>query len=261
MVQGLEKFREYFSEFDGNYVIIGGTACDVALQGTDMPPRATDDIDMILVVEKMTPDFGRQFWRFIADGNYTSRQRRRGEGKEPAPELFRFIKPQAGFPIQIELLSKYPDVLGEPTGFHLTPVPVGENLSSLSAILMDEEFYSFTLENSVVEDGLHIATPLSLVCLKAKAYLNLSKEKLSDTTVRSFDIKKHRDDVFKLLAMRIDPLTPIELSDTMKSCIAEFISSIETTLPNQSLQDSLRSTNDQIRGYLTFMKEIFTIDK
>lgn len=88
MVQGLEKFREYFSEFDGNYVIIGGTACDVALQGTDMPPRATNDIDMILVVEKMTPDFGRQFWRFIADGNYTSRQRRRGEGKEPAPELF-----------------------------------------------------------------------------------------------------------------------------------------------------------------------------
>lgn len=152
-------------------------------------------------------------------------------------------------------------MLGEPTGFHLTPVPVGENLSSLSAILMDEEFYSFTLENSVVEDGLHIATPLSLVCLKAKAYLNLSKEKLSDTTVRSFDIKKHRDDVFKLLAMRIDPLTPIELSDTMKSCIAEFISSIETTLLNQSSQDSLRSTNDQIRGYLTFMKEIFTIDK
>lgn len=59
MVKGLDKFREVFKNFSNNYVIIGGTACDVLLTGTDMKPRATDDIDMILIVENMTPEFGR----------------------------------------------------------------------------------------------------------------------------------------------------------------------------------------------------------
>lgn len=72
--------------------------------------------------------------------SYGNRQRKR-EDKASAPELFRFINPRNGFPVQIELLSKHPYILGEPTGFHLTPVPVGEDISSLSAILLDEEYY------------------------------------------------------------------------------------------------------------------------
>lgn len=61
MVRGIEKFRDAFKEFAENYVIIGGTACDAALAGTIMRPRATDDIDMVLVVEKMTPEFALTF--------------------------------------------------------------------------------------------------------------------------------------------------------------------------------------------------------
>ena len=76
MVKGLEKFKEYFTGFEDNYVIIGGTACDIALRDTDMHPRATNDIDMILVVEKMTPEFGQHFWDFIALGEYKTRQRK-----------------------------------------------------------------------------------------------------------------------------------------------------------------------------------------
>ncbi len=65
MVKGIDKFRKAFKDFSDNYVIIGGTACDVALSGSIMKPRATDDIDMILVVEKMTTEFANAFWRFI----------------------------------------------------------------------------------------------------------------------------------------------------------------------------------------------------
>ena len=108
MVKGLEKFKEYFVGFEDNYVVIGGTACDIALRDTDMRARATDDIDMILVIEKMTPEFGKRFWDFIVAGEYEKRQRKREE-KEPVTELFRFINPIPGFPAQIELLSKYPD--------------------------------------------------------------------------------------------------------------------------------------------------------
>ncbi|OJV39255.1 MAG: hypothetical protein BGO33_00540 [Bacteroidia bacterium 43-41] len=259
MVKGLEKFKEYFAGFEDNYVIIGGTACDIALRDTDMRPRATDDIDMILVIEKMTPEFGQRFWDFIVDGEYETRQRKR-EDKEPVTELFRFSDPKNGYPVQIELLSKYPDVLGEPTGFHLTPIPVGEEIPSLSAILLDEEYYCHTIDSSIIEEGIRIADPLSLLCLKVKAFLNLTEEKKINPNVRSADIKKHRDDVFKLFAMRIDPLTPVELSATMKDEVSVFISTMEESLPNQSLRDSLQRTDDDIRGFLGIMKEIFGIE-
>jgi len=149
MVKGLEKFKEHFAGFEDNYVIIGGTACDIVLRDTDMRPRATDDIDMILVIEKMTPEFGKHFWNFIVLGDYKTRQRKR-DNQKPTPELFRFINSKDGFPFQIELLSKFPDILGEPTGFHLTPIPIGDEISSLSAILMEEEYYHQTIEDSII---------------------------------------------------------------------------------------------------------------
>ena len=69
MVKGLDKYREAFAHFSDNYVIIGGTACDVILSQTDMRPRVTDDIDMILVVEKVTAEFVSAFWQFIKKVN------------------------------------------------------------------------------------------------------------------------------------------------------------------------------------------------
>ena len=60
-MEGLEKFREAFEAYSDNYVIIGGTACDITMTGTTVRPRATHDIDMIVVVEKMTADFAEHF--------------------------------------------------------------------------------------------------------------------------------------------------------------------------------------------------------
>jgi hypothetical protein len=102
--------------------------------------------------------------------------------------LFRFVNPQEGFPVQIELLSRYPEILGEPTGFHLTPIPTGEVTPSLSAILLDEEYYHQTIDSSVIEDGIRIANPLSLLCLKVKAFLNLTEEKKTNPKVHKGDI-------------------------------------------------------------------------
>lgn len=39
-IKGLKKFKEYFSDFKENYVIIGGTACSIILRDADMKPRA-----------------------------------------------------------------------------------------------------------------------------------------------------------------------------------------------------------------------------
>lgn len=254
-VNGLEKFKEYFSDFNGNYVIIGGTACSIILRDAVMQPRPTKDIDMILIVEEMTPEFGRQFWRFIEDGAYSQRERKRDEGKDPAPELYRFVKPLEGFPYQIELLSKQPEILGIPTGFHLTPIPIGDDIPSLSAILLDEEFYHFALEHSVIDDGLHVADPVGLICLKIKAFLNLSEQ---DPPAHHDDIIKHMSDVFKLMASAIYN-EPVPVPDNIRKDITTFVIRMEELIPNQPLQDSLKRNANFITETLIEMRRIFGI--
>lgn len=40
----------------------------------------------------------------------------------------------------IELLSRHSDIFGEPHGIVIEPLPIGEDVSSLSAIIMDDDF-------------------------------------------------------------------------------------------------------------------------
>ena len=48
MVRGIEKFREYFKGFPKSYIVIGGTACDIIIEGAGLKPRATKDFDITL---------------------------------------------------------------------------------------------------------------------------------------------------------------------------------------------------------------------
>ena len=51
MVNGFLKFREKFQGYENQYVIIGGTACDLIMENEELPFRATKDIDIVLIVE------------------------------------------------------------------------------------------------------------------------------------------------------------------------------------------------------------------
>ncbi|MFA5296693.1 MAG: hypothetical protein WC389_00630 [Lutibacter sp.] len=65
MVVGLYAFSEHFKDFQDSYIIIGGTACDIIIEEAGFTPRATDDIDIILIVEALSPEFVARFWEFI----------------------------------------------------------------------------------------------------------------------------------------------------------------------------------------------------
>ena len=147
-MEGLDKFREAFKDFSDNYVIIGGTACDITMTGTEVRARATHDIDMIIVVERMTPQYGEQFWQFIREAGYRPEKSKTKDGESPKYEMYRFIDGNPGYPEMIELLSRHPDALGEPKGLIIEPLPIDGELSSLSAIIMDDDYYQFTIEHS-----------------------------------------------------------------------------------------------------------------
>ena len=65
MVTGLESFRRWFTEYTDQYTIIGGTACDLLMSEDGLDFRATRDIDMVLIVESLTPEVGRGFWEYV----------------------------------------------------------------------------------------------------------------------------------------------------------------------------------------------------
>ena len=101
MVQGIEKYKEYFLDYSDHYVIIGGTACDIIMNNIDAGFRATKDFDVVLIAEAFSEDFFRKLWQFINDGGYRNKQR--SSGKE---QFFRFTNPQdKRFPVMLELFS------------------------------------------------------------------------------------------------------------------------------------------------------------
>lgn len=119
-------FKKYFKEYPDNYVIIGGTACDIIIDEAGFTPRATKDIDIILVVEALSADFVKQFWKFIQEGNYEQREKSEDDRK-----YYRFIKPdKKEFPFQIELFSRNPDLMDLKADTHLTPIPVDSDFTN-----------------------------------------------------------------------------------------------------------------------------------
>lgn len=120
MVTGLELFKERFAAYADSYVLIGGAACYVHEEASAQMPRATKDLDVVLVVEALSADFVREFWQFVREGGYERRQR--GADKH---ECFRFLKPQdKRYPKQIELFAHAIGVLHIPEDAHLEPIPV-----------------------------------------------------------------------------------------------------------------------------------------
>jgi hypothetical protein len=244
MVVGLDLFIQHVESYTDHYVLIGGSACDWQMEQKGLPFRATKDIDIILVVEAASDEFVNHFWQFIKDGEYAITQV--GEKKQ----FYRFIKPQAeGFPKMIELFSRRPDLIKEVEGMHLTDIPTSEEASSLSAILLDEEYYKFALSNTQRIDGLHLANDFALICLKARAFLNNAKRKANGEEVRSDEISKHKNDVIRLTAT-LTPNVVITIPDIVKQDLTEYINIIRTENPDikQLLknQGAANTTLDQI---------------
>ena len=131
MVNGFLKFREKFQGYENQYVIIGGTACDLIMENEELPFRATKDIDIVLIVESITVEFGRQFWEYIKEAGYEHLNKSTGNA-----QFYRFTSPKSKeYPYMIEIFSKNPNFIILEDDAVLTPLPIDDEISSLSAIL------------------------------------------------------------------------------------------------------------------------------
>lgn len=254
MVRGLGVFKKYFEAYPNNYVIIGGTACDIIIDEAGFVPRATKDIDIILVVEALSEAFVKQFWQFVFDGNYE-----RKEKSEEERKYYRFIKPEkTDFPYQIELFSRNPDLMDLNEGTHLTPIPVEDDLSSLSAILLDDDFYHYMLDHSVMDNGLRLANIEALICLKAKAYLEISERIANGSTEDSKQLRKHRGDVFRLAVMLTEN-DVFELPERIKADVQLFAGILKTDLPGNAIFKEMGLSNIDPNNVFEQFKKSFKV--
>ena len=250
MVVGIDKFSEFFRGFEGSYVLIGGAASNIIEESNLLVPRATKDLDLILIIEALTDAFVSRFWQFIREAGYVHNQK----GTEKA-ELYRFYQPKDhSFPYQIELLSRQPDIISLPDDITIGPIPTGEEQSSLSAIMLDDDYYFFTLEHSYIYHNLHIAKSEALICLKAKAYLNLCESKESGKFVNSGDIVKHKNDVIRLGAT-LSPESSFNLPESIRNDLTAFIYKVADDLPHDDfLKRAGIAGNITITGILELIK-------
>ena len=238
MVKGLDKFREYFADFSEQYVLIGGAACDISFEEGGADFRATKDLDIVLVVEALTEEFRQRFWEFVRNGGYQHRARSNG-----SPQFYRFEKPEnKEFPKMIELFARtdavlYPDAA-------LIPLHIDDAVSSLSAILLNQEYYQLLMRGRKVIDGVSVLSASYLIPFKAKAWLDLNDKRNAGMHVDSRDIKKHRNDVLRIAAELLLE-DKVELPETVKEDMLLFTKSIQDDsldlktlgLPNVKLKD------------------------
>jgi hypothetical protein len=211
MVNGLDRFQAHFEGYSDRYVLIGGTASSLAMEELGGDFRVTKDLDIVLCVESLDAHFAKAFWAFVHAGGYENRQKSTGKRL-----FYRFYAPsEAGYPEMLELFSRLPDALDHADGSDLTPIPVDDEVSSLSAILMDDDYYTFVMQRRVVIRGLSVVPADALIPLKAKAYVDLSGRKERGEAIDSKNIKKHKNDIIRLFTV-LDRAGTVPLAENIR---------------------------------------------
>jgi hypothetical protein len=227
MVHGLKKFKEYFGNYTDHYVFIGGTACEILMDELGFPFRATKDLDMVLLIEVIEVTFGRTFWKFIEDGGYKNRETSLKEH-----QFYRFTEPtDSSFPKMIELFSKHPCNFELKFESGLTPIHIDDSIVSLSAILLNDLYYDLLVKGKRAVDGYSVIQMETVILFKIKAYLDIKERKENGETFDSKNLKKHKHDVFRLLA-NVTPTRRVEVGEDIKNDIRQFVELIIDDKPD-----------------------------
>lgn len=229
MVIGMDSFREKFKEYTDCYTIIGGAACDIIMAENGTNFRATKDVDMILILEERSKEFAKVFWEYIKEAGYKC-----GWKNSDKMHFYRFTEPKTGYPVMIELFSKMP-------GYHLEvesgiiPVHIDESTSSLSAILLNDDFYKFMLRGRTTINGISVLNAECLIPFKMFAWLDLRNKKANNEHVNEKDFKKHKYDVFRLLQI-VEDGNRIETEGLVRESIGAFLNAmVDENLPMAQL--------------------------
>ncbi len=221
MIRGLDLFREHFADYRKSFVLIGGVACHEWLATQGLEFRVTKDMDMVLIVEALDAAFVKRFWEFIEAGKYKGRYK-----AEDGRQLYRFEEPEdEKYPETIEIFSRKPPNIDLAEGQHIVPIKLDEDSASLSAILLNDDYYELVRQQHNEEKNLPFANPAALIPLKARACLDFMERAAKGEKGKGKEIAKHRTDVFRIAATlpgEAGPSIPGPIQEDLRKFLSAF---------------------------------------
>ena len=125
----------------------------------------------------------------------------------------------------LELFSRKPDDILLEHGGELTPIPVDEKVSSLSAILLDNGYYQCIKDGKEIVEGMPVLKVEYIIPFKMRAWSDLTERKANGEEIDSKNIKKHKNDVFRISQL-LSPAQTVSISDSIKDDMRVFIAAM-----------------------------------
>ena len=205
---------------------------------------------MVLIIEALTKEFGETFWNYIKEADY--KYINKGSGKA---QFYRFAQPKSlEYPSMIELFAKSQDWFEGYMEKNVVPIHIDDEVSSLSVILLDEDYYSLLTKGIGIINGVSILKTEYLIPFKAKAWIDLTQRKENGEKVDNKDIRKHKNDIIRLYVL-LTPNIRVELPEAIKEDMSIFLKMMEKEEINLK-QFSIRSTKDVL---IKMLSEIYDI--
>ncbi len=218
MIRGLDHFRERFKNYSDDFILVGGVASYVLLDEAGAARvRPTKDLDIVLMM-KPSEGFLNTLINYIKEGKYKVQKGDNGQAI-----FYRFLGPKnEEFPIMLELFATADNGLELYKDQHIIPITTPTEVESLSAILLDDEYYALMKKNTVEKDGINLLNPFALIPFKAKAYLEIKNRKED-----SKNWKKHRGDIINLVVTFLNEETQEKLAGKVRAHFLEFMEQLK----------------------------------
>lgn len=201
---GIGFLSDYMRDYSDGYILIGGNACALHFEKLDVQFRETVDLDIVLIIESNDENFYIHLRNYIEENGYKGKV---FNGSNPGGSAYRFKLPDdlkgGNKPGQIELFSKKPDYFdaAESEKLHITPIEAGEGVSNFSAILLDDEIYSFILGSKQEIKNVSTVNLECLLGLKSIAWHGNQKLYDKEEIKNYGDVIKHPDDMLSIIAV------------------------------------------------------------
>lgn len=251
-VRGIERFADAMSNCGDGYVLIGGGACSVLFDNEGDSFRATEDLDVVVIVDGKGVEFATALWAFIKNAGYKV-----GKGSDGRCTYYRFQLPEGsrrtlGYPGQIELFARHPDFALEDEASEVAPLSFDGAVSSLSAIILDDGYYEFIRDNATNVEGIALLDALHIIPLKMRAHIDINRSNKEGRHCNDRDRRKHRSDVARLAGL-LSPSARLKLSEQMRADAEDFFTDFASYVNRQTN----RKEKARLRDTLSFLEKVY----
>ena len=242
---GLSHFQDYCKDFGEHYVVVGGFATIMLLdKELQDHGKATFDIDLVLLTTTSV-EMSKKIKEYVQEGEYTIQI-----GDKDQYRYYRFIEPKKeNFAKEIELFASNENDLNLDDNQRIIPIDPEEGLYSLSAIMLDPEYFNMIKDNVEKDLRAPCTNTQATIMLKISAFNDLKK-----TGNKKW--RKHRSDILKL-SLLLTGEEKIKFVGRMKDDFDSFIYHLENNKKKKGIRDIVKPLSVKKEDVIEVLTKVF----